>query len=101
MSPEWQAAWVKAKAAVAKLSVTDKVNLATGSCLPYIISSCLSVHSLLAGVQWEKGPCVGNTAAISSIGFPGLCLQDGPLGVRFADLVSVFPAYVSPLMPLY
>ena len=22
----------------------------------------------------------------------GLCLQDGPLGVRFADYISVFPA---------
>ncbi|KAH6917184.1 cellulose-binding beta-glucosidase [Coprinopsis sp. MPI-PUGE-AT-0042] len=73
MSPEWQAAYVKAKAAVAKLSLSQKVDLATG-------------------VQWEKGPCVGNTPAISTINFPGLCLQDGPLGVRFADLISVFPS---------
>ncbi|KAG8907624.1 hypothetical protein FRC00_011712, partial [Tulasnella sp. 408] len=65
-----------AKTAVAKLSTADKVSLATGT-------------------MWQKGPCVGNTAAISSIGFPGLCLQDGPVGVRFADKISVFPAGVN------
>ncbi|KAF9535818.1 beta-glucosidase [Crepidotus variabilis] len=76
MSPEWQAAYAKAKTAVAKLSTQDKVNLATG-------------------VQWQKGHCVGNTPAISSIGFPGLCLEDGPLGVRNADKVSAFPAAIN------
>lgn len=48
-----------------------------------------------AGVQWQKGHCVGNTPAISSINFPGLCLQDSPLGVRYADKVSVFPAGIN------
>ncbi|KAF9457106.1 beta-glucosidase [Collybia nuda] len=76
MSPEWTAAYVKAKAAVAKLSLQDKVNLATG-------------------VGWQKGNCVGNTPAISSISFPGLCLQDGPLGVRFADGISAFTAGIN------
>ncbi|KAF8760915.1 beta-glucosidase [Rhizoctonia solani] len=66
----------QAKAAVAKLTLSEKVSLGTG-------------------VQWEKGHCVGNTPAISSINFPGLCLQDSPLGVRFADKVSVFPAGVN------
>nr|AAC26489.1 cellulose-binding beta-glucosidase [Phanerodontia chrysosporium] len=77
VSPEWAAAYVKAQAAVAKLSVTDMVNLATG-------------------VQWQKGPCVGNTPAISSIpGFTGLCLQDSPVGVRYADGTSVFPPEIN------
>ncbi|KAJ8084260.1 hypothetical protein PM082_003028 [Marasmius tenuissimus] len=75
-SAEWAAAYTKAKAAVAKLSLKDKVNLGTG-------------------VGWMKGHCVGNTPAISSINFPGLCLQDSPLGVRFADLVSAFPAAIN------
>ncbi|KAG8836681.1 hypothetical protein FRB91_008539, partial [Serendipita sp. 411] len=69
-------AYTKAKAAVAKLSLSEKVSLGTG-------------------VQWQRGHCVGNTAAISTINFPGLCLQDGPLGIRFADLVSVFPAGIN------
>ncbi|KAJ6501213.1 beta-glucosidase [Mycena vitilis] len=76
ISPEWAAAYVKATAAVQKMSLQDKVNLATG-------------------VGWENGHCVGNTPAISSISFPGLCLEDSPVGVRDADLVSVFPAAIN------
>ncbi|KAJ1310905.1 hypothetical protein OPQ81_009420 [Rhizoctonia solani] len=72
----WSIAITKAKAAVAKLTLTEKVSLGTG-------------------VQWQKGHCVGNTPAIPSINFPGLCLQDSPLGVRFADKVSVFPAGIN------
>lgn len=29
---------------------------------------------------------------MESVGFPSLCLQDGPLGIRFADLITAFPA---------
>lgn len=58
---DWAAAYTRAEAALAKLSNSDKVGLATG-------------------IWWQKGPCVGNLAAISSIGFPEMCLQDGPLG---------------------
>ncbi|KAK0208537.1 glycoside hydrolase family 3 protein [Desarmillaria ectypa] len=76
MSPEWQAAYKKAEASVAKLSLEEKVDLATG-------------------VGWMNGNCVGNTPAIPSISFPGLCLEDSPLGVRFADKVSAFPAAIN------
>ncbi|KAF7310068.1 Glycoside hydrolase family 3 protein [Mycena indigotica] len=76
ISPQWAAAYTKAKAAVAKLSLQDKVNLGTG-------------------VGWEVGHCVGNTPAISSISFPGLCLEDSPVGVRDTDLNSVFPAAIN------
>ncbi|KAJ6552874.1 beta-glucosidase [Mycena capillaripes] len=79
ISPQWAAAYVKATAAVQKMSLQDKVNLATG-------------------VGWENGHCVGNTPAISSIAFPGLCLEDSPVGVRDADLVSMFPAFNRTLM---
>ncbi|ESK98422.1 glycoside hydrolase family 3 protein [Moniliophthora roreri MCA 2997] len=76
MSPEWAAAYTKAKNAVSRLSLNDKVNLGTG-------------------VGWMNGHCVGNTPPVSSISFPGLCLQDSPLGVRKADLVSAFPAGIN------
>ena len=56
----WAASYTKAKAALAKLSNSDKVKIVTG-------------------VGWGNGPCVGNTGAVSSIGYPSLCLQDGPL----------------------
>ncbi|KAJ7491335.1 beta-glucosidase [Mycena galericulata] len=76
ISPQWTAAYAKASAAVQKMSLQDKVNLATG-------------------VGWEDGHCVGNTPTISSISFPGLCLEDSPVGVRDVDLVSAFPAAIN------
>ena len=71
----WDTAHAKAVTALAKLSLGDKVKMVTGE-------------------GWEKGPCVGTTAAISSIGYPQLCLQDGPLGIRFAKGITAFPAGV-------
>ncbi|KAF2475113.1 uncharacterized protein BDR25DRAFT_381899 [Lindgomyces ingoldianus] len=41
------------------------------------------------------GPCVGNIAPITRLNFSGLCLQDGPLGIRQAIYASVFPAGLS------
>ncbi|KAI8626575.1 glycoside hydrolase family 3 protein [Xylariaceae sp. FL1651] len=68
---DWATAYTQANAALAKLSQNDKINIVTG-------------------VGWNKGPCVGNTPAISSIGYPQLCLQDGPLGVRYGKSVNAF-----------
>ena len=34
--------------------------------------------------------CVGNVGSVPRLGWRGLCLQDGPQGVRFADYVSYF-----------
>ncbi|CAI6091692.1 unnamed protein product [Clonostachys chloroleuca] len=67
----WEEAYVKARAAVAKITTSDKVGIVTG-------------------VGWNKGPCVGNTYPVASIGYPTLCLQDGPLGVRYASSVTAF-----------
>ncbi|KAK6434858.1 hypothetical protein LTR95_008956 [Oleoguttula sp. CCFEE 5521] len=74
-SGAWSSAYSKAKTALAKLSNADKIKIVTG-------------------VGWSKGPCVGNTGAVSSIGYPSLCLQDGPLGVRYVQGVTAFPAGV-------
>lgn len=63
----------KARAFVAELTLEEKSDMVTGT----------------------PGPCVGNIVAIDRLGFPGLCLQDGPLAIRVADLASVFPAGVS------
>jgi beta-glucosidase len=65
----WADAYAKAQAFVSQLTLLEKVNLTTG-------------------VGWEGGPCVGNTGSIPRLNFPGLCLQDSPLGVRD----SKFPA---------
>lgn len=75
-SASWDAAYSKARAALQELNQTEKIGLVTG-------------------VTWQGGPCVGNTYSASSIGYPSLCLQDSPLGVRFANPVSAFPAGIN------
>lgn len=67
----WAAAYSQANAALAKISQQDKINIVTG-------------------IGWNKGPCVGNTSPVSSIGYPELCLQDSPLGVRYGNYVTAF-----------
>nr|ANR02040.1 beta-glucosidase [Amesia atrobrunnea] len=60
--PSWAAAYAKAIAFVSNLTLTEKVNLTTGT-------------------GWEADRCIGNTGAVPRLGFRGLCLMDGPLGV--------------------
>lgn len=69
----WQESYNKAQRLVEKMSLISKVNVTSG-------------------VGWQMGLCVGNTGPASDVGFPGLCLQDGPLGIRFADKITAFPA---------
>jgi beta-glucosidase len=69
----WESALAKAKSFVSQLTLQEKSGMVTGT----------------------PGPCVGNIIAIPRLGFPGLCLQDGPLAIRVTDYASVFPAGVS------
>lgn len=61
---------------VGKMSLIEKVNITTGT-------------------GWSMGFCVGNTGPANDVGFPQLCLQDGPLGLRFSDHSSAFPAAIT------
>ncbi|KAF1995495.1 glycoside hydrolase family 3 protein [Amniculicola lignicola CBS 123094] len=70
---DWATAYTKANAALAKLSIGDKVGI-------------------VSGTGWQAGNCVGNTKAAGSIGYPSLCLQDGPLGVRYINGATAFSA---------
>ena len=73
----WDAAYELARTASAKLTFTQKTALTTGTGL-------------------SLGPCSGNVISkIKSLGFKYLCLQDGPVGLRGVDLVTVFPAGVT------
>ncbi|KAF4213854.1 hypothetical protein CNMCM5878_009916 [Aspergillus fumigatiaffinis] len=72
----WDQAYSRAKDALHKLNQTEKVGLVTG-------------------VKWMGGPCVGNTYKPASIDYPSLCLQDSPLGIRFANPVTAFPAGIN------
>jgi len=49
--------------------------------------------NLTTGIGWSQGLCVGNTPAVKN--FPALCYQDGPLGIRFADNITAFPAGIT------
>ncbi|KAL9026121.1 MAG: hypothetical protein Q9196_005168, partial [Gyalolechia fulgens] len=73
---DWASAYGRARAFVGQLTLLEKANLTTG-------------------VGWQSERCVGETGAIPRLGFRGLCLQDSPLGVRFTDYNSAFPAGVN------
>ncbi|KAI1765702.1 glycoside hydrolase family 3 protein [Hypoxylon sp. FL1150] len=67
----WEDAYAKAKEFVSQLTLAEKVNLTTG-------------------VGWQGEQCVGQVGSIPRLGFRSLCMQDSPLGIRFADYVSAF-----------
>ncbi|KAI7967859.1 hypothetical protein MJO29_001136 [Puccinia striiformis f. sp. tritici] len=75
-SSPWTDYIERAKQFVAQLTLEEKVNLTTG-----------------AGIQ---GRCVGETGTVPRLGFnQPICLQDGPVGIRFTDFNSVFPAGIN------
>ena len=61
---------------VSNMTLMEKVNITTGT-------------------GWAQDLCVGNTAEANLVGFPPLCLQDGPLGIRFADHATAWPAGIT------
>ncbi|KUJ06463.1 beta-glucosidase-related glycosidase [Mollisia scopiformis] len=69
-SPEWTAAYTKARAFIAQLTFDEKLNLTRGF----------------------TGSCVGNTGSVPRLGFKGLYFEDAPAGIRGPDFVSAFPA---------
>ena len=71
----WGQAYARANATLSKLTKPEKIGIVTGA-------------------GWHAGACVGNTRAVARLGLPSVCLQDGPVGVRFARAgsVTVFPA---------
>ncbi|KAK3384977.1 glycoside hydrolase family 3 protein [Podospora didyma] len=72
----WDDAYAKAKAFVRGLTLVEKVNLTTGT-------------------GWEADRCIGMTGSIPRLGFRAFCLQDGPLGIRYTDHNSAFPAGIN------
>ncbi|KAI4261674.1 MAG: hypothetical protein L6R42_003127 [Xanthoria sp. 1 TBL-2021] len=72
----WEESYKKAAVMVQKMTLVEKVNVTSGT-------------------GWSQDLCVGNTAPANGVGFPALCLQDGPLGLRFVDHSSAFPAGIT------
>ncbi|EPE28271.1 (Trans)glycosidase [Glarea lozoyensis ATCC 20868] len=74
---EWNEAESKAHAFVAQLILTEKVTMVTGTLL-------------------DVGTgCIGRIRPVSRLGFPGLCLLDGPNAINRAHLVSTFPSGIT------
>ncbi|KXJ94594.1 putative beta-glucosidase A [Microdochium bolleyi] len=67
----WEEAYAKAREIVSQMTLLEKVNLTTGT-------------------GWQSDKCVGNTGSVPRLGIRSLCLQDSPLGTRFADYASAF-----------
>lgn len=74
--PAWEESYKKAAALVKQMTLVEKVNVTTGT-------------------GWSMQMCVGNTGPVPRLKFPSLCLQDGPLGIRFADNITAFPAGIT------
>ncbi|KAF4954951.1 hypothetical protein FSARC_11980 [Fusarium sarcochroum] len=70
----WLGARAKADSWIAKMTLKEKSLMVTGT---------------------FDGTCIEYIAPIERIGFSGLCIQDGPIGLRLGDLVSVFPSGVT------
>ncbi|KAF2273290.1 beta-glucosidase-like protein [Westerdykella ornata] len=74
--PSWKDSYAKAAALVRQMTLVEKVNITTGT-------------------GWSMQMCVGNTGPVPRLKFPSLCLQDGPLGIRFTDHSTAFPAGIT------
>ncbi|KDN36528.1 hypothetical protein RSAG8_10775, partial [Rhizoctonia solani AG-8 WAC10335] len=72
----WSQALALAAKFIAPMSIEEKAALATG-------------------VGFGSSRCVGNIIDQPKYKFPGLCLQDSPLGVRLTDRVSAFTAGIN------
>ncbi|KAF5007104.1 hypothetical protein FDECE_6535 [Fusarium decemcellulare] len=72
----WEDAYARAKEFVSQLTLLEKVNLTTG-------------------VGWMGERCVGNVGSLPRFGMRGLCMQDGPLGIRLSDYNSAFPTAIT------
>ncbi|OLN96450.1 putative beta-glucosidase E [Colletotrichum chlorophyti] len=76
ISKKWAESYRKARDLVSEMTLPEKVNITTGT-------------------GWMMGLAVGTTGPAVHVGFPQLQLQDGPLGLRFADNATAFPAGVT------
>ncbi|KAH6855486.1 glycoside hydrolase superfamily [Chaetomium sp. MPI-CAGE-AT-0009] len=76
IAKNWVASYGKAAKMVDKMTLAEKVNVTTGT-------------------GWQMGLAVGTNGPAVHVGFPQLQLQDGPLGIRFADNITAFPAGIT------
>lgn len=76
IAASWAESYRKAAVMVQNMTLPEKVNITTGT-------------------GWQMGLAVGTNGPAVHVGFPQLVLQDGPLGLRFADNATAFPAGIT------
>ena len=79
----WNDSYIKAEKFVSKLNRTEKVGLLYGTENMRFL--------FINDTEEKKGLCVGEIGAFKNdkVNFKGMCLQDGPAGVRFANGTSI------------
>ena len=81
----WDESYKKAKEFISKLNRTEQVNLLFGT------ENMRFLDPNKTDISEYKKLCVGQIDAFQNdnITFPGMCLQDGPAGIRFANGTSI------------
>ena len=81
----WDIAYEKAEEFINKLNLTEKINLLFGT-------ENMKAQSIIIENETEKEfLCVGQIDPFknSEVDFKGMCMEDGPAGVRFANGTSI------------
>ena len=79
-SVSWEQAFNNSKQFISKLNLTERVNLLFGT-------ENMKMETLLITDEERPYKCVGQIDPFKNaeIDFKGMCLQDGPAGIRFAN----------------
>lgn len=93
-SAAWADAYEKAYELVSQMTLVEKGSYSNVLLVGEFVLTTDAVN-ITTGIGWAMGPCVGNTGPVERLGFPSICLQDGPLGVRFADKNTAWPAGIT------
>ncbi|KAF5349632.1 hypothetical protein D9756_009031 [Leucocoprinus leucothites] len=74
----WDDAYALANATVAQLTLDEKIGIVTGT-----------------GQLNSNRRCIGDTTAVSRLGIPSFCFEDGPAGFRLSKNVTGFPTGIN------
>lgn len=88
---DWKGAYARARRLVGQMTFEEKVPHPTP---PAEVKLTRRQVDLTTGTHLNNG-CAGNIGPIPRLKFPGLCLTDGPAGVRSTNYVNSWPAQLS------
>ncbi|KJA21128.1 glycoside hydrolase family 3 protein [Hypholoma sublateritium FD-334 SS-4] len=77
-SGTWDDSYALANSTVAQMTIDEKIGIVKGT-----------------GQLSSTRRCVGDTTAVSRLGVPSICFQDGPAGLRLVKNVTGFPTGIN------